>query len=40
MEQAILVAKKHPINISKVKQWCKNENASWAYDELIEEMKK
>ncbi len=34
LEQAILVAKKHPVKFKQIEVWCKNEGASWAFEEF------
>ncbi|MCB0408443.1 MAG: hypothetical protein KDD34_09580 [Bdellovibrionales bacterium] len=40
LDQAALVAKKHPFNHSKVKAWCEAEGAPDAFDDLMEKIKK
>lgn len=39
-DQAILVAKKHPVNISKIKKWCAGEKHSEVFEEFQRELKK
>jgi hypothetical protein len=39
LDQAYLVATNQDINFASVKKWCKNENALWAYEELISLLK-
>jgi len=39
-DQAVLVAKKHPFNTRKIKEWCANEGAPEAYDEFLRATKK
>ncbi|MBP7845799.1 MAG: hypothetical protein KA116_13410 [Proteobacteria bacterium] len=39
-DQAILVAKKHPVNIAKIKKWCANEKHSEVFDEFHMALKK
>lgn len=34
LEQAFLVAKKHPVNFENIEKWCKNENADSAFLEF------
>jgi len=34
LEQAILVAKNHPVKFKEIENWCKKEGASWAFDEF------
>lgn len=38
-DQAVMVAKKHPINYESVKRWCKGENAPAVFDQLIAKIK-
>lgn len=40
LEQAILAAKKHPIDLAKVKKWCAGEGHPEVFDEFINELKK
>lgn len=39
LDQAILVAKAQPFNSESVKKWCKNEGATWAFDDFISALK-
>jgi hypothetical protein len=39
LDQAVLVAKKHPIKLDAVKKWCKNEGAKEAFDDFLKKMK-
>lgn len=34
LEQALLVAKKHPINLSRVEEWCVRENSPEVFEEF------
>lgn len=34
MEQAVLVAKKHPVNFENIRNWCRKENAEQVYMEF------
>lgn len=38
-EQAVLVASKNSFQKAKIKKWCENEDAVWAYEELIDALK-
>jgi hypothetical protein len=40
LDQALLVAKAHPINFESIKSWCKNEKAEFAFDDFISKLKK
>ena len=40
LDQAVMVAKKHPINFEKVKTWCKLEKIIEKYEDLIDELQK
>jgi hypothetical protein len=40
LEQAILVAKNHPVKFKEIELWCKNEGASWAFIEFKEKFSK
>jgi hypothetical protein len=40
LDQAVLVANKFPFNRKKVKEWCVQEGAAQAYDDLIKKLKK
>lgn len=37
-DQAILVASIHPVNLGKIKRWCVEENALWAFEEFLLEL--
>jgi len=39
-DQAILVARKHPINISKIEKWCESEKHSEVFEEFLRALKK
>jgi len=39
-DQAILVAKKHPINLEKVKKWCESEKHIEVFEEFVKKLKK
>ncbi len=39
LDQAVLVAEKFPFNQKKVKEWCAQEGASQAYDDLMRKLK-
>lgn len=39
LEQALLVARKHPINLENVEKWCKREGAESVYEEFIAGLK-
>ena len=39
LNQAILVAKAQNVNYSKIKEWCQNEKAAWAYDTFLKKLK-
>ncbi len=39
LDQAALVAKRFPFNHKKVREWCRDEGAPQAYDELLEKIK-
>jgi hypothetical protein len=39
-DQAILVANKHPVNISKIKKWCEDEKHPEVFDEFLRSIKK
>ncbi len=39
-DQAILVAKKHPVNLDKVKKWCAGEKHLEVFEEFVEALKK
>jgi len=38
-DQALLVAKRHPVNLPKVKKWCKNENREDVFIEFRSKLK-
>ena len=40
LDQAILVAKKHPVKLEAVKKWCKNEGAESAFDDFLKNLNK
>jgi len=40
LDQALLVAQAHPVNIESIKTWCINENADFAFDDFISKLKK
>lgn len=40
IEQALLVAKKHPVNFDKVRIWCEKEGATAIFEEFIETLKR
>ncbi|MCO4754939.1 MAG: hypothetical protein KC478_10700 [Bacteriovoracaceae bacterium] len=40
LDQAVMVAKKHPINFEKVKSWCKQEKIEKKYEDFISELQK
>ncbi len=39
MEQALMVAKKHPINLESVEKWCRKENAVPVFQEFLNNLK-
>jgi hypothetical protein len=39
MDQAVMIAKRHPINFEKVKAWCKSEGRAEAFDVLMQKLK-
>jgi hypothetical protein len=39
LDQAVLVAKNHPVKFEAIKKWCKNEGAESAYDDFQRKMK-
>ena len=39
LDQAVLVAKKHPVKLEAVKKWCKNEGAESAFEDFIKKFK-
>jgi hypothetical protein len=40
MDQALLVARQHPVNFEKIKDWCVKENAAHVFDEFHNYLKK
>lgn len=40
LEQALLVAKKHPVNFGSIEKWCQKENSQNIFDEFLEIFKK
>lgn len=40
IEQALLVAKKHPVNFDKVRNWCEKEGAMAVFEEFTESLKR
>lgn len=40
LEQALLVARKHPVNLESVEKWCTKENAQIVFQEFINLLKK
>jgi hypothetical protein len=39
LDQAVLVAKNQNVNLSKIKSWCKNEKADWAFADFLKNLK-
>jgi hypothetical protein len=39
LDQAIMIAKKHPINLEKINKWCETENTIEAYVEFLRRLK-
>jgi len=39
MDQAVMIAKRHPINFEKVKAWCMSEGRPEAFDVLMQKLK-
>ncbi len=39
-DQAVLVAKKHPVNLDKIKKWCAGEKHIGVFEEFVEALKK
>jgi hypothetical protein len=35
MEQALMVARKHPVTLQSIESWCVKENAQNVYEEFI-----
>lgn len=40
IEQALLVARKHPVNLESIEKWCAKENAQVTFQEFISLLKK
>jgi hypothetical protein len=40
LDQAVLVAKKHPVNMTKIKKWCEEENHMDVFVEFKNILKK
>ena len=40
LDQAVLVATKHPVNLVSVKKWCKNEGAESAFQYFLDQIKR
>lgn len=38
LDQAIMIAKKHPVNLEKIQSWCKKEGGEAAYREFIRKL--
>lgn len=38
LDQAIMIAKRHPVDFGKVKSWCKSEGAEVAFDEFLRKL--
>lgn len=39
LDQAVMVAKKHPVNFDKIKRWCESENGSRQWEEFHRQLK-
>lgn len=39
MEQALMVARKHPVNFENIKKWCQGENSPQVYEEFEQNLK-
>ncbi len=39
LDQAIMIAKKHPVNFKKIQAWCKKENGEAAFQEFLRKLK-
>ncbi len=39
LDQAVMIAKKHPVNLQKIKNWCENEGGSKVWDEFERRIK-
>jgi hypothetical protein len=40
IDQAVLVAKRHPIKFENVKKWCQGEGGSSQYEDFLNKLKK
>ena len=40
LDQAVLVARNHPVKLEAIKKWCKNEGAESAFDDFLKKIKK
>lgn len=40
MDQAIMIAQKHPVNFQKIKSWCSSEGGDKAFEEFLKKLKK
>jgi len=40
LDQAVLVAQKHPVNFKSIKKWCANENNLQVFEEFFKLLKK
>jgi hypothetical protein len=38
LDQAVLVAKNHPVNLQAIKRWCTNESAQYAYQDFLKQL--
>lgn len=39
LDQAILVAERHPVDFKSIKKWCEGEKSLWAFEELMKNLK-
>ncbi|WP_408095619.1 nucleotidyltransferase [Peredibacter sp. HCB2-198] len=39
IEQALMVARKHPVNLSSIEKWCEKENAKNIFEEFISNLR-
>lgn len=39
LDQAVMIAKKHPVNLKKIKEWCENEGGTLIYKEFERRIK-
>ena len=39
LNQAVMVARTQKVNNTKIKQWCKNEKAEWAFENYLKKLK-